>query len=122
VLAWFVRGSPASPLRKVVITMSDNFWERDYVIEHLRVCPGDYEFLESLRTLGDDVYSDIVGLNDIEYNLYLNSRAVGRDHTWSLRYCLDPELMCLFCERLRGYEEVELATCYDCSTKAALRG
>lgn len=118
----FAEAVRLSNYQRELFIMSDNFWERDYVIEHLRVCPDDREFLESLRTLGDDVYSDVVGLNDISYNLYLESRAIGRDHTWSLRYCLDPELMCLFCERLRGYEEVELATCYECSTKAALRG
>ncbi len=31
--------------------MSDNFWDRDYVIEHLRVCPNDYEFLERLESM-----------------------------------------------------------------------
>ena len=60
VLSWFVRGSPASPLRKVVITMSDNFWERDYVIEHLEAYPEDREWLEQLSTRTLDELRDVV--------------------------------------------------------------
>ena len=35
--------------------MSNNFWERDYVIDHLQTCPEDRYWLEQLstRTLGE---------------------------------------------------------------------
>jgi hypothetical protein len=39
--------------------MSNNFWDRDYVVEHLQRCPNDREWLEGLSTL------DIVQLQDL---------------------------------------------------------
>jgi hypothetical protein len=108
--------------------MSDNFWDRDYVIEHLRVNPNDRAFLESLRTLGDDVtpkdviFDHVVDFDDIEWNTYLHHRNRGLSH-WdsSVRiYNSDRYFPC--CDRIGTLEEVEFRTCYKCSTEAALRG
>jgi hypothetical protein len=60
-------------------------------------------------------FSDVVGLNDISYNLYLESRAIGRDHEWSFRYATNPEAMCVYCESFRSDEEVMNRTCYECT-------
>jgi hypothetical protein len=30
------------------LVMPDDFWQRDYVVEHLKNCPNDHEFLERL--------------------------------------------------------------------------
>jgi hypothetical protein len=40
--------------------MSDNFWERDYVIEHLEAYPEDREWLEQLSTRTLDELRDVV--------------------------------------------------------------
>ena len=40
--------------------MSDDFWERDYVVQHLEACPEDREWLEGLSTCGLEQLQDLI--------------------------------------------------------------
>jgi hypothetical protein len=100
--------------------MSDNFWERDYVIQHLQACPDDHEWLEYFRSTV--VNSDLGGLSEFEFGMYWDYRGSGKDHIKALHMALNYDRLCTYCERVRSDDEVYGNTCYECSTEAALRG
>ena len=102
--------------------MSDNFWERDYVIEHLRVCPGDYEFLQALHDDESIIFEHVVDFDDIEFNIYLDRRNRGQSHLETVTKIINWDRWCHGCDRIVTLQEHEDRTCYECSTKAALRG
>ena len=68
------------------------------------------------------IYKHLSGLNDIEYNLYLEMRNRGLDHQQSMIRLLNFDRWCPSCDKIVSPQEAEYNTCYECSTEAALRG
>ena len=116
----FAEAVRLSIYQRELFIMSDNFWERDYVIEHLRVCPNDHEWLESFRV--NVVNSDLGFLDDFEFGMYWDYRSTNKCHAKALYMAQNYDRLCTYCERVRGDDEVLGRTCYECSTEAALRG